>query len=368
MSVAFPIPASPPKRRFPLKQPLASDGLIGIDIGTYAIKIAQLSRRGTAMRASARWVLPLDEACRPTTPRRLAATMEFFRSEWPELKTMFRGHRAAVTLPISCTPLRVLEIPDGTRGEVESMVQSELSDEPALSELFAFDCWEAKPPAGGTTNLTAIAVPHEASRTVANALLCCGLECQRLDALPCTLARSTDAAERALADTPTPPRSLAAIDLGMSTAQLVLCHQGQPGFCRTLPDCGLATLYETLGPRLQLTADECDLLLTGVGAVGTGVPPLVASTIGSLMTPTIETLLYEAQRTLNYVSHQYSARYPTRIWLFGAGARVCNLASVLSERLEMDVRSWSGDSGISERDAALFGPAYALSASCWEAT
>ncbi|QEG43482.1 type IV pilus biogenesis protein PilM [Roseimaritima ulvae] len=353
-------PASP--RSWNLRP--AGYGYIGIDIGFHAIQIAQLAQRHGRPRPTAQWQLPLAPEHRPADADGLRATMQYLRSEWPELRKMFRGNRVALTLPMHLTPLRTLEIPTGTEAEMQTMIREELCDERGTKGPFTFASWEAHRGENDLATITAVAVDNEISQVVYSQLLLCGLECHVLDCRPCVLARAL--VHRTLGpDGDASSVPCAILDFGGQSSQLYFCRDGQPRFCRTLSDSALLPVHRHLQTRLQLSMLESELLLSEVGLAELHTSGTLAPTIGPLIAPAIDHLAEEVQRTLNYTSSQYADQHPERLWVFGAGAEIRDLAPYLAAQLAIDVELWQPASAAT---AALGHPAVFATAASLSAT
>lgn len=343
-------------------------GHIGIDISSHAIQIAQQVLCHGQTRVSAQWQLPLAPEHRPDDASGLQAAFEHLRSQWPELRSMFRGNRVALTLPMHLMPLRTLEIPTGSAAEMRTMIHEELSDERRGRSPFTFACWEAHSAEGGLATMTAVAVDHEISQLVNSQLLACGLECCVLDCLPCVLSRAAAAEEQRLGGEAAAPYAI--LNFAGKTSQLYFCRDGQPRFCRTLSDCGLLAIHERLQKRLHLSTFETELLLSEVGLTETRTVSTTAPTIGPLLAPTIDHLAEELQRTLSYTSSHYADQFPQRLWIFGAGAEIRELAPYLADQLAIPVQVWqpAWEAVATTGHPAVFAAANRLSAAPLEAS
>lgn len=334
-------------------------GYIGIDIGTHCIRMAQLKKRGSQWQIAGKWALRLPVECRPTTIDGLSAAIDYFLSQWEELGRMFVGHATSVALPMCLTPLRSMEIPNGSRDEMVAMVRDELADEMGSVGNFAFEFWPTKPASGGMATLATVTVPHTTAQTVSTPLLARGLECQTLDAMPFVFSRMTRMTPGIHPGQPT-----AVLELGETRSHLFFCRNGEPGFCRLLPDVGMESIHHAFQSRLGLNRRESEFLLARVGVAGSQHSRTANDAMESIVGPAVEQLVYELQRTLTYVTHELSDQYPETIWVVANGARIRHLASVLADRLEIDVRVWSGSQP--ESDDPEFAAACSLSALSWE--
>lgn len=377
-----------PRNRFPRAWNLrpAGYGYIGIEIGSQTIQIAQQIRGSGRSQPSAQWQLswagdqndPDLQGARDL--QGLDAALDQLLTQWPRLRSMFRGNRVALTLPPHLLPLRQFEIPAGSPTEMRAMVRDELSDELGFGKPFTFAFWNCKPATGDLAEVTVVAADYEISQRVTERLLECGLECRVLACLPTVLARAVQRASRRASDTfrrasdTLSAEPAAVLHIDDHAAQIVFCQQGRPGFCRSLGDCGLAPLHRLLSQHLQLTAEESQLLLGEVGLGPEPTSPRGRSLLTGLVAPALERLLEEIQRTLGYASAQYPDQFPKRLWITGGGAEVRSLDRFLAPQLSLDVCA-AGHSGVptpepatqpSAGHPALFAAARQLSDSFWE--
>src|SRR5262245_26100755 len=85
-------------------------GWIGIDIGTVATKLAQVERVGDRLQLKASWIID-DYGGGPLTRETLLARGSLpFQLLLKQARSMFRGRRAAATLPVPLTDLRSMEL------------------------------------------------------------------------------------------------------------------------------------------------------------------------------------------------------------------------------------------------------------------
>jgi len=235
-------------------------GWIGIDIGTRSTKLAQLERVGDKLQLAAHWIID-DYVGVPLTKDRLQCHGGLpFQSKLQEARSMFRGRRAAATLPLGMTELRSLELPAGSDDELRNMMHEELLADCADRVELCFDYLPAQAPdsaEGDMGSFSAFAAAAGIATSTANSIYRSGLDCEVLDSLPCALARATQLCEPLECETP-----LAALDFGYSSAVLVVAIGGQLLFTRQLRGCGLQMLLKPLQDSLKLSAAEVQQLLS----------------------------------------------------------------------------------------------------------
>lgn len=347
-------------------------GWIGIDAGTVLTTIAQVERRGHDYRISARWSVPSESGQSGRDAANCRSDLGPLFQQIKQARSMFRGRRAAAVLSASVAKYRCLDMPFGSREELRRMVHEELrADEncPEDSDLcYAF--WEVTGRAsanGKMTQVSVVDVDRETALGLARNLHSVGWDCRILDALPCALARAAHLSDPRGTHTPT-----AVIDLGHSSAVLIVAVHGGPQFTRVLRGGALGTFVRPLQESLHLSPAEAHQLLRRIGIA----PPAGdlhseagASSIHQLMSEPAEQLISEIQRTLSYLDQSLPSLVPERIVLCGGGALVRNLPERLAAETGIETRGWSmpADHGHPARqDDALFAVAAALSVLAWE--
>ncbi len=352
-----------------------SKGWIGIDLGTRAIKLAQVERVGAQFRlASARVIRRGPAAGDNGSPDAAVAWWgDVCRRE--TLREGFSGRRAACVLSASETDLRAVHIPEGVEAERHAMIASELETiYTGNAAARVFDYWETHPQSSaGQSNLesvTVLSVAEDEAVDVATGLSRSGFHCEALDGLPLALARAVQLASAVPCETP-----IAALDWGSTSATFCIVRDGGAVFTRHLRDCGFAALPAAVAEALTLSVDDAEQLLATHGLCD---PTRrddalfdVQEILSDISSEPLSTIVAQLDKTLAYPELHRSGLVPERIWLFGGGATVRNVSAVLSERIGLPVQAWTlPQSGAGEGigpspPLPLLGPAIALSAMAW---
>jgi type IV pilus assembly protein PilM len=345
-------------------------GWIGIDIGTAATKLAQLERVGNRIQLVGSWIIE-DYGGQPLTRESLAsAGMLPFQSQLSEARAMFRGRRAAATLPLAMTDVRVLELPAGSDDELRNMMHEELLTEMNERADLCFDYLPTQPAdsaEGDMGTYSVFATPASIAACSAHSLRAAGVECEVLDSLPCALARAAHLCEPEASQTP-----LAALDFGYSSAMLVVARGGQLLFTRQLRNCGLSMLLKPLQDGLRLSAAEARQLLahhSNTAASNSSPLAAIAKSAQGMIAEPLAQVVAEVKRTLDFIDLQFRSIVPKKLIVLGGGAVVPALPAAIAEETGVPTRLWalpsSGDQP-ARADEALFGVAAALSSLAWE--
>jgi Tfp pilus assembly PilM family ATPase len=344
-------------------------GWIGVDIGTVTTKLAQIERVGDSLQLTSRWIVD-NYGGNPLTKDRLQCHGCLpFQSQLHEARSMFRGRRAAATLPLSMTELRTMELPAGSDDELRNMMHEELLTDSTDGTELCFDYLPAQAAdsaEGDMEPFSVFAVSADVATSAANSLCQAGLDCEVLDSLPCALARAIHLCEPAEPDTP-----FAALDFGYSSAILVVAKGGQLLFTRQLRGCSMQMLLKPLQDGLKLSPSEIQQLLSRYSnASSAESSPLaaLAKTAHAMIAEPLAQVVAEVKRTLDFLDLQFRAIIPKKLILLGGGAVIPALPAALTEET-LPTRLWSLPvAGQEPRpDEALFGVAASLSSLAWEA-
>jgi Tfp pilus assembly PilM family ATPase len=339
MTTAFKSRKSPAARR---RFQASRLGWLGIDVGTRAIKLAQVERSGSGngWRLATHRVIAFPDD-QPVNAASIADGLigRCLRELLPSSANL-PSRSTACVLPSSVTDMRSLQLPDGEPRELRQLVVGELESGDDTAEPREFDFWKTPGASGDTNGLVSVTVLSVARRTalgLAESLRKLGLNCLVLDSQPCALARAVR-----LADAKT-HSSVAALDWGFSTPTLTLVVDGQPVFARTLRDCGLRIVLEAVAQRLNLSPQDAHQLLTTYGfglATAEASPSQVQQTLTQLAAAPARELFREIDKTLSFLRQQYKELVPTRIWLFGGGALIPNAAAWIAQTCGIETNAW----------------------------
>jgi type IV pilus assembly protein PilM len=353
-------------------------GWIGVDIGTHTVKMAQVVRAGGGLRLRQAVVIQ-----RP--------------APWPEEDSMvwaipcashdemyaarnygrFVGRSAASVLPMNVCELHGLTVPPGTDQERRTMIAGELAEywserpDPMQFGYWETDSVQANERAGGF-NVNVLAVPQLWIERLTQDCRRSSLDCWSVDGCPLAMARAVDLVNRFRTE-----RCVLAIDWGFSNVTLCIVSQRRPMYARKLRDCGVRLLLESICSTLGVTEDEAQHLLDTQGMLSPDADEAGDQELQAAITEaaygTIESLLQQVQRTLQFVQTQRRYLLPSAIWLMGGGATMPNIGPYLTRKLDMPVHIWSMPTDSTElphivgRRSALFSLSAALSALAWRA-
>jgi type IV pilus assembly protein PilM len=347
-----------------------------VDVGTHAVKLAQLVRDGASVRLHRAAVIQ-----RPTAwsdDDRLALDQPV--SSQLEIQAarqcgQFTGRNAMCTLPMNVCQLRGLSIPPGDDRERRSMIEDELSTEwGELPVAMDFDFWELetgtpeKGSDGFNVNMLAVARPWISQ--LANDCRRAGLACWAVDGVPLAMARAVS-----LTGGLAGGRRALAVDWGFSNTTLCVVGDSRAWYTRRVTECAFGQALQMIVGSFGVTLDQAQFLADsqGVRAPGDeGGDLKMQRAITDAISRPLESLRDQLRRTLQFLEMQRRHLHPMAVWLMGGGASLRGIAPWLAHELQIPVHVWKLPFGaeppstLSER-SMLFAGAAALSASAWRA-
>jgi Tfp pilus assembly PilM family ATPase len=166
------------------------------------------------------------------------------------------------------------------------------------------------------------------------------------------------------------------VDWGYSNTTLCIVGENRPLYSRRVHDCAFGRVIDAIMKEFDVTLDEAQFLVESEGIATTGepagdthTPRAIADAVGG----TVEELVRQIGRTLQFTEMQRRHLQPAAVWLMGGGASMKSIPAYLAKALSLPVHVWSMppqdepiDCAAGNR-AAVFGSAAALSALAWEA-
>jgi len=353
-------------------------GWVGVDVGTHAVKLAQLSRRGGDVRLHRAAIIQ-----RPTSwSADESLALDQPTSSQLEIRAarecgQFTGRNAVCSLPMNVCQLRSLGVPPGDNDERRTMIEDELANEWSEQRVtMEFDFWELetghtdKASDGFNVNVLGVALPwiRQLTRDCRQA----GLDCWAIDGTPLVMARAV-----ALAGGPGGGRRALAVDWGYSNTTICVVGDGRPWYTRRVSDCAFSLALEAIAREFSVTLDQAQHLADTQGITPPTEPAdadrMAQSALSDAVRMTMDGLIGQVQRTLQFVETQRRQLSPVAIWLMGGGASMRNVAPSLAHEFELPVHVWKMPCESASlpcatgNRSALFAGAAALSALAWRA-
>lgn len=344
-------------------------GWIGIDIGSSAIKIAQIQKEAESWILLNHKTIPLY--LNDDQPDIALSATEAIQQQ-PSLFSLFSGMKAACLLPMSLVELQTLKLPEGTDNELRAMIQQELetlNNGQTGDKEFVF--WEEKFTPNqqeGMIGLSVMSASQSDILTISQQLLKSSCHCEVMDVLPFALARAI----KMISSSTDEP--VAAFDWGTSTPLFIIVKNGLPVFSRVFRNCGYSNLTQILCDNMGLNLQESQHLLKQFQSKNPAESSMndVRQAIADMVAAPLKQLSREFGKTLEFVKQQRPELLPKHLWLFGTGASLSSAEQVITDMTHIPSTIWSLPSTSNQHHPeqvllqAALGPAIALSSLIYE--
>lgn len=343
-------------------------GFIGVDIGTHAVKLAQVERRGdsymivdaTQVPRRVPWEFADWNQCLP-------------QPSWNEIvaghsiSKLIQGNAAAATVSMAMCDVRKLEmqVDFDEQTNLDSIAKTLEAVERFGSEQRSFDFWELNPNwAQHRPGLYVLSMRQSWANRVAEDMTSSRLKCKVLDGMPLAIGRAVEMV-RLNSNSP-----IAVIDWGFTRATFSLVLHGQPVFVRVLRGSGFQELFKAITSQLKLNTSQAQQLIReqGLSAQGTRASRSQQMIKAILQAP-LKKMAGELDRTLKYLSGDRQNPMPEEIMILGGGAMLHGVTDWIESVSELPVTRWRIPTTTAldtkQVPLSLFGPAVAMSALAW---
>ena len=337
MSLALPLPLSLSRLTRRLSFRLSGlHGLIGVDIGSRVIKMAQVERRGSRWRLAAIRVIPIADNRELTESAIADGLIGDSLAGFNAKASGLSGQRAACLLPTGIVEPQTQMLPQANDSELRSMVLEDAAENPdgsAIVDVWSDrDGWDADAP---MIRVSACSLPDAVARQCAEDLLSHRLQCEYLDGLPFAMARAVG-----LVDYDMELETVAALDWGHSRPLLTILRNGVPAFTRVLRMCGTVHIEQAVQNALGTTPEESARLLSLSPVAGSDIAGRLPELLSQIAGPEIDRLVGQIHRTLQFLRQQHPALVPARLWLLGGGATIAGIDRHVAEHLDLETSVW----------------------------
>ncbi len=313
-------------------------GLIGVDVGSRMIKLAQFTRTATTTKLTALRLVPVTSGRELTADGIEAGGIGESLDGLAVRKLGFKGRRAACALPTSIAEPRSLQLPRASEDELRQMVESELKVDSATGDTAVVDFWSPDEVGGEEemNKVSALAVRQSVAARCAEDLLARRLQCEFLDGIPFAMARAVSFVDEARNE------PVAALDWGHGSPLLTVSVNGEPRFTRVLRGCGFTSVEQAAQKALGTDWLQTARLLTACGLSHdqTAHSHAAAVALRRTLTPEVDRLAEQIRRTISFLGVQHRAIQPKRLWVFGGGGTIGGIGEALSGRLNLDCQCW----------------------------
>ncbi len=301
--------------------PFKATNLIGVDIGSYSLKVVKLKgRAGSYTLESAGCVkIPEDAAHGPPLSGFLA---EMIRSQ------KIRGREAASIITGPALISRHMFLPMMPDKDMKEAVSWDIRKEIAIpAGDLVTDYVNAAATAGAEKNkLSVIAfsiIKDEVVRII-QIFKDAGLELKVIDVVPTALLTVFDLNNKWETGV-----NYAVLDMGDTGSTLVILKDGRLAFTREI-DFGGAELTTSLAAALNITAEEAQQYKV---VHGLSVPEDDREKVGEALSSLIEKLCHELSRSIDYYQAQFRGGALAKLFLTGGTASLKGIDDSISNSI-----------------------------------
>lgn len=322
------------------------NGWIGVDIGTSAVKLAQVIHDVDGARLAQAAVIPRRRPWPDTMSdvlRSPIASNEEVHGAFTCTQG-FTGRMAVCSMPMHVYDFRGLHIPSGTDAEQRTMIAGELAEKwDIFEEGCEFDFWDTMLPGvklrQDEPNVHVLALSKPWSRQAVGDVTRAGLRCAVIDGPPLAAARAVGLVERKRGNNP-----VAMIDWGYTSTTFSVVVDSRPVFVRRIRGCGLRLVINAVMESFGVTLDQTHHLLQTAGLPDSEhADPdrdALAHAVADAAVEPLRQLADQINRTLAYFQAQRRALIPSKLWLLGGGASIPNAATFLGHDVTIPVEAW----------------------------
>ncbi len=353
-------------------------GWIGVDVGTHTVKLAQTVRDGASVRLHRAAVIQRPVSWSGDDGLALEQPV----TSYPEIRAAiecgdFEGRNAICTLPMNACQMRSLNVPPGSEQERRTIIADELAEDWAgLRNSMEFDFWETEPgrteKSTDSLNVNVVAASRLWISQVWRDCRRSGLDCWAIDGLPLAMARSVGLVRRS-----TGGKRALVVDWGYSNTTLCIAGEDRPLYSRRVHNCAFGRVLDAIVDTFHVTLDEAQYLIENDGVFSADRKSddgtQTAQAITSAVAGTLDELVRQIGRTMQFTEMQRRHLQPAALWLMGGGASMKNIGPYLAGALSLPVHIWTlapqatPITCAAGNRAAVFGSAAALSSLAWGA-
>lgn len=306
-------------------------GPIGVDVGTRAVKLVQLTADGRAMVEAAREEVSStaegDVAARRSAVQEALGRAREGRS--------FQGRRAVLCLGAGALFVQNLRVPRVAGNELAEVVRQEVESRlpfpGAEAEVRFLEGSEVRHADGVRREVIALACHRPYLDELVRLVESAGLEPVAIDVEPAALLRCYAAQYRRDQDR---EQRMMLVNLGAGSTVVVIAQGAQALFAKYI-DVGGRHLDEAVARRLDLSLHDAAMLRRHHGdRRAENQDPEVARTVADATRPCLDRLTHELSLCIRYHSVTFRGQPLSRLVL-GGGEATAQLAQILATRLDL---------------------------------
>ena len=303
---------------------MASGTVIGLDVGTSAVRAVAITP-GNPPRLLLMGEVDLpDGAVQEGEVADPAAVAVCIRTLWKEVGFKSRSVRLAIAS--SRVIVRPVDMPLMSDGDTRAALGFQLGDFiplPPEHTVFDFQPLEAAEDQDGRQVLLA-AAPRDAVQPLVDAVKQAGLRVDHIDVTASVLARLL----------PPTPSTEAVVSIGAGMIVVVVVHNGEPVFARTLTNVSGRHITDRIATELSIPGPDAERLKRHLPD---GTSADMAAGVLLATDPFVTEITSEIGDSLDYFAAQPGGRTVDAVTLTGGGALLSGVRERLGRRLAVPV-------------------------------
>jgi len=324
-----------------------SQNLVGLDIGSHCVKLAQANTAGIKPKLLCMGIAPLPrEAFNEGRVAKPEVVADAIRTLANHLKIKGRG--VAVSISGYDVMIKKIELPTMTEDELSARMHSELGqyipyniDEVDI-DYQVIDISKDRP---NFMDVLLVAAKKESVADFNNLLKLSGFDPLVVDVDFFALSNCFEATY-GFGD-----GRIALLDIGANKSVMNIAQKGIPIFTRSIP-IGGNQLTEAIRDSFNLSFEEAESVKLGESA-----EKYPARDLEEIFVSTVSGWVTECRRAVDFYYHNYPEEKVGSIYLSGGSSRIPGLDKVLQEHLDVSVEIFNPMSRI-QYDVKQFDPAY----------
>ena len=316
---------------------LSKSGLIGIDVGTYTIKFAQLNKVGnqfqlrdhSIIRRNQPWVKQTFHDEEPVSSKGELLTIT-------SLSKQLLGTQAAACASMAFCDVRSHQTRGGNDLERITEELGKIGKRNPKERIVNFtpvgDKWLHEK----DENVLSISISREWSDQFIDDHEKAGLQCVQLDGIPTAIARST-----LLVPNLDITQPVGVIDWGFTRSTFTVCAEGKPLFVRILRGCGLQSFIHKLQETFFLSYDEAQSLLTDRFNLAEQDSTKEQRSIQKVINNELARIEDQITRTMSFLRSYRRKISPSKILLMGGGSSLCQVENWMESFVGVPCSRWS---------------------------
>jgi len=307
--------------------------IVGIDLGRDTIRAVEVENPDKARPVVTKYhEVPVPEgALRSGEVRELntvtAAVKKLWSSGGFSSKNVVLGmaNQRVLVRDLSMPKMGLTQIREALPFQVQDMLPVPVAD--ALLDFYPIS--ESESPTGPLVNGLLVAAIKESVLGNVNAIRQAGLNVKEVDLIPFAL-------HRVLVRGPLAQTTVAIVDIGSSTTNVVISEMGVPQFVRIIP-MGGSSITEALRSRLEVTEEQAESIKAHRGlSSAPATSELDFASIDIIRASALE-LLNGIRNTLNFYVGSHEGQAIQGIVLSGGGARLSGIVQALGDMTRLQV-------------------------------